>query len=71
MVWHGQGWPLVAHCDKLTRLCLKCLPSSWEDNKLVEQLPTACHSLQEVQLTYAYSAGPVPEGKRSMDVRPL
>ena len=59
-----QAWPLVARCDSLTRLRLKCLPA------FMERLPDACHSLQEVQLTYAYARFAVA-GDKELWVCPL
>ena len=49
----GQAWPLVARCNSLTRLRLKCLPA------FLVGLPEACHNLRELQLTYAYAEHPL------------
>ena len=59
-----QAWPLVARCDNLIRLRLKCLPA------FMERLPDACHSLRELQLTYAYAELPVAGDRYSRWVRP-
>ena len=60
MCWCIQAWPQLAQCHSLMRLCLKCLLKIMDPQVLVDELPKACHSLRELQLTYAYSAADEP-----------
>ena len=50
---------MVACCDSLTRLRLKCLPA------FLVGLPEACHNLRELQLTFAYAQRPMVEDDSS------